>query len=335
MIHLDRRTKRILYAVLTACLFVITIGVLLWIYRTADGIFQFALLTFFFLATCLFIYQRLRAVFYDSPVTRALEALSNFFHSADETLARTEEMFGTADHAIELMHQLSTRPSGTQELVLFQEVANLREEWRDQVERSRREIADMKSAYASLEAQITELGWRSQANVSKQHVELQRFSGLVHEELEQMRSEIPSDTNPRVNKLSQDVNALRQQMEQVQSFSIDEQGRALTAIRANLRTLEGELAEIKAKDQAARQDQPPGPLRPGEDAPRREWFWYKYMVDCTKAPRFTHEDMAKILKHSPGDVRNQYSEWRQIHMLPDPEDVYHGRARMPDKPQNL
>lgn len=335
MIQSGRRTKRILYTGLTASLFIGSIGVLVWVYQSADGIFQFALLTLFFLATSLFLYQRLRAVFYDSPVTRSLEALSRFFHSADETLAHTEEMFGTTDHAIELMHQLSAQPGGTQELALLQEMANLREEWRDQVERSRREIADMKSAYASLQTQITELGWRTEANESKQYVELQRFHALLREELDQLRAQIPSDPSPRVNQLSQDMESLRQQMEQVRSFSSDEQNRALTAIRANLRTLEGELTEINARDQAARQDQPPRPVPPGEGASMKEWFWYKYVVDCTHATRFTHEDLAKMLKRSPGDVRNKYSEWKQIHMLPDPEDVYQGRLKMPDKPQNL
>ncbi len=334
MIPLDRRTKHILYKGLTASLFVVSFGVLLWIYRSADGFFQFALFTLFFLATSLFLYQRLRTVFYDSPVTRSLEAMSRFFHSADETLAHTEEMIGTADNAIELMHQLSTRPSATQELALLQEVANLREEWRDQVERSRREIAEVKSAYSSLQAQITELGWLTQANESKQYGELQRFFGLLRAEVEQVRAQIPSDPSPRVNKLSQDLDSLRQQVEQARSFSIEEQNRALAAIRAKLRTVEGELEEIKVSNQAARADQPPFPERPGDHASMKEWFWYKYLVDCTHAPRFTHADMAKQLKRSPGDVRNQYSEWRQTHMLPDPEDVYQGKVKMPDKPSD-
>ncbi len=334
VIQLDRQTKRILYVGLNGTLVLFTFLVLLWIYRSADGFFQFALLTLLFLCTCLFIYQHLRTVFYDSPVMRSLEAVSRFLHSTDEVFLHTEEAFNTADSAIELMNQLAAQPGTSQELAILQDVANLREELRDQVERSRKEHAELKSEYDSLQTQITELGWIAQASATRQYAELQRSHGMLRQELEQVRSSIPSDQSSKVNELSRDLDTFRRQVDQARSLSRDEQNQGISSLRLTLQNLDQRLNEINAvvRAEQERKTQLPGP--PGEKASMEEWFWYKYLLDCTYSARFTHAQMAEKRMHSHGDVRNRYSEWRQVHGLPDPEDVFKHKVQMPDKPSD-
>lgn len=59
------------------------------------------------------------------------------------------------------------------------------------------------------------------------------------------------------------------------------------------------------------------PKKPGKDAPREDWFRYKYECGNKGTIRFTHQDLARELDLAPGTVRNYYSDWLAENKLED------------------